>query len=88
MREVSVISNFFFKLMEDFGLVDISLIILLSTWSNRRVGADSMYKRLDSVLVSVDLLDYELQFRQWVGCGGVSDHYLVYLQILNNESKL
>ena len=56
------LSDFFSKLMDDFGLMDIDMTILLPTWSNRRVGLDNICKHLDRLLVSVDLLDFELHF--------------------------
>ena len=48
--------------MAAFGLVDIAPTILLPTWSNRRVGCDNIFKRLDRLLVSADLLDLDLHF--------------------------
>ena len=73
--------------MENFGLVDIDPSILLPTWSSKRVGADIICKRLDRLLVSADLLDYEFHFCQWVGYGGDSNHQSVFLQILNIDLK-
>ena len=32
-------------------------------------------------------MDYDLHFRQWIGCGGDSDHHPVYFQILNSDIK-
>ena len=69
--------------MDSFGLVDISPSVIVPTWSNRRVGIDNISKRLDRLFISADLLDLDLHFRQWVGCGGDSDHQPVFLQILN-----
>ena len=74
--------------MENFGLVDIDPTVMLPTWSNRRVGEDSICKRLDRFLVSANLLDHDFFFRQWVGCGGDSDHQPVFLQILNRGIQL
>lgn len=70
-----------------FGLVDIAPAVLLPTWSNRRVGCDNICKRLDRLLVSADLLDLDFYFRQWVECGGDSDHHPVFLHISNGENK-
>ena len=58
------LSDFFTKAMENFGLVDIDPSVMLPTWSNRRVGDDSICKRLDRLLVLVDLLAHDFLFRQ------------------------
>ena len=68
------LSSFFSGNLDAFGLVDIALSVIVPTWSNRRVGIDNISKRLDRLLVLADLLDLDLHFRQWVGCGGDSDH--------------
>ena len=75
--------DFFIKSLETFGLVDIVPSVMLPTWTNRRVGTESICKRLDRFLVSTDLLDPDFFYRQWVGCGGDSNHQPVFLQILN-----
>ena len=43
---------------------------------------------MDRFLVSNDLLDLDFFYRQWVGCGGDSDHQPVFLQILNRGIQL
>ena len=82
------LSDFFAKNLDYHGLVDIVPNVILPTWTNRRVGRDNMCKRLDRLVVSVDLQEFELCFRQWVGCGGYSDHHSVFLQILGHDKKL
>ena len=69
------------------GLVDIVPHVLVPTWSNKRVGNENICKRLDRLLVSVDFLDLDLHLRQWVGCGGDSDHQPAFLQLLSNNPK-
>ena len=83
---IDCLSNYFSKKMDDYGLVDIVLSVLLPTWSNRRVEIHNICKRLDRLMVSVDLLDFELYFLQWVGWGE-SDHQPVVLQILNQDKN-
>ena len=39
------------------------------------------------MLISGNLLDSNLHFRQWVGCGGDSDHQPILLQILNDDIR-
>ena len=60
---VVFLSDFFTRLMDAFGLVDLVPSIILPTWSNRRVGCENICKRLDRVLISAKLLDSNLHFR-------------------------
>ena len=83
---VDPLSDFLSRQLDGLGLVDIAPAFFLPTWSNRRIGNENICKRLDQLLISVDLLDCDFYFRQWVGCGGVSDHRLVFLQVANNDT--
>ena len=85
---IDCLSDFFSKILDDHGLVDILPNVTLPTWNNRRVGSENVSKRLDRLMISVDLPEYELCFRQWVECGGESDHHPVFLQILGHDNKL
>ena len=82
------LSTFFSGKMDGFGIVDVAPSVIVPTWSNRRVGIDNISKILDRLLVSADLLDLDLHIRQWVGCGGDSDHQPIFLQILSDNIKL
>ena len=77
--EVMVCRTFFSKILDDHGLVDIAPNVILPTWTNRRVGSDNICKRLDRLMISTDLLDHDLCFHQWVGCGGDSYHHPIFL---------
>ena len=68
--------------------MDIAPSVVLPTWNNRRDGCENICKRLDILLISVDLLEFNLCFHQWVGCGGESDHQPVFLQILGHDKIL
>ena len=72
------LSEFFAKILDDHGLVDIVLNVILPTWTNRRVGSENICKCLDRLMIFVDLLEFELCFCQWVGCGGDSNHHPVF----------
>ena len=61
---VDVLSDFFFNLLDGLGLVDITPLVSIPTWSNRRVGVESISKRLDILLLSADFLDRDLCFKQ------------------------
>ena len=72
--KVDSLSDFFSRQLDVLGLVDLTPSVLLATWYNRRFGGENICKRLDRLLILVDLLDCDLHFHQWVGCGGDSDH--------------
>jgi hypothetical protein len=52
------------------------------------VGEDSLEKNLDRFLISENLMDFPLQFRQWVASGGESDHFPIWLEIAGGPNKL
>ena len=84
---VDVLSDFFIHLLEGLGLIDITPLESRPTWSNRRIVSESIYKRLDRILLSADFLDSAFLLRQWIACGGDLDHQPVFLQILPSSPK-
>ena len=60
---LDVLTDFFINHLEGLSLVDIVHVVTLPTWSNHRVGPESICKRLDQLLISADLLDDDLHFR-------------------------
>ena len=57
------LSNFFTKSLEEFGLVDVVPSVMLPTWTNRRVGAENICKRLDRIMLSANMLDFDFFFK-------------------------
>ena len=84
---MDVLTDFFTHLFEGLGLIDITPLDSRPTWSNCRIGSESICKRLDRILLLADFLDSAFLLRQWIGCGGDSDHQPVFLQILPSSSK-
>ena len=82
------LSDFFTKLLAGLGLIDIAPMALIPTWSNRRIGFDSICKRLDRLLLSMDFLDRDFILKQWIGLGGNLDHQPVFLQISSSTSNM
>ena len=82
------LSDFFTKILENYGLVDIIPTVMIPTWTNRRTDNEIICKRLDRFLLSVDMLDFEYFYRQWVASGGDSDHQPIFLQIHNRGFQL
>jgi hypothetical protein len=69
------------------GLLDIAPTKLCPTWRNKRLGEDHIAKRIDCFLISTYLVESPLLFRQWVGSGGESDHYPIFLEVAGNTRK-
>ena len=63
------------------GLLDIDLVKLKPTWRNNRSGDARVAKRFDRFLVAEQLVDRFFLVRQWVGSGGLSDHFPIFLEI-------
>ena len=61
--KVDSLTDYFVRMMDGFGLVDLVSSVILPTWTNRRVGCENICKRLDRVLISANLLDSKLHFR-------------------------
>lgn len=60
---------------------------ILPTWRNRRTCEDALARRLDQFIIKAHLLANLDKIRQWVGCGGISDHSSIYLDIMNTNYK-
>jgi hypothetical protein len=71
----------------ELGLLDITPIKLSPTWRNKRIGEDYIAKRLDHFLISENLVESPLLFRQWVGSGGESDHHPIFLEVAGRSKK-
>jgi hypothetical protein len=51
------------------------------TWRNNRVGAERIAKHIDHFLVSEALIESQFHLRKWVGSGGESDHFPIFLEL-------
>lgn len=60
---------------------------LTPTWSNKRIGVASLARRLDRFLIKEHLLEQGYTYRQWVGSGGLSDHFPIHLEICGIINK-
>ena len=59
---IDCLSDFFSKFLDDYGPVDIFPNVNLPTWNNRRVRSENVSKRLDRLLIFVDLLNMSFAF--------------------------
>jgi hypothetical protein len=70
------------------GFIDIAPVKLLPTWRNLRIGEAQVAKILDRFLITESLSLLPLQFRQWIGSGGDSDHSPVWLTFEEGPKNL
>jgi hypothetical protein len=80
-------SDYFNHKLGEVGSLYISHAKLCPTWRNKRLGEDYISKRLDRFLLSTNLVESPLFFRQWVGSGGESDHHPIYLEVEGRSKK-
>jgi exonuclease III len=68
--------SFFSHLLATNGLIDIVPTKLIPTWRNLRTEKSHVAKKLDRFLVTETISLLPLQFLQWIGSGGDSNHSL------------
>ena len=73
------LSDFFTKLLDDHGLMDIVPSLISPTWTNRRVGSENICKRLDRMLISEDLLEFGFCLHQWCNVPGFDPVCMMYI---------
>ena len=75
------LARFFVHKLMMQGLLDIEPVKLKPTWRNKRCGNARVAKRIDRFLVAERLVDSLFLVRQWVGSGGLSDHFPIFLEV-------
>lgn len=81
------LADFFIRSFVRNVLVELAPQKLNATWRNQRAGENRVAKRLDRFLVSERLTDSLSLLRQWVGCGGISDHSPIFLELKGGTTK-
>eukprot|EP00253_Pinus_taeda_P032275 PITA_32275 len=79
--------EYFEHLMDNNNLMNIDSAKIQPTWQNRRIGEDALAKRLDRFIIKAPLVERLDIIRQWVGSGGISNHFPIYLEIMNSNYK-
>jgi len=87
MAQVDSITGYMTDLLERHNLIDVPMHKPLPTWRNRRIGEATLARRLDRFLMEGTLIQQLHFYKQWVGIGGVSDYYPIYLEILGPHKK-
>eukprot|EP00253_Pinus_taeda_P035172 PITA_35172 len=74
-------------LLERHDLIDVPMIKILPTWRNRRIGEAALARRLDRFIMKGTMFRQLHLYKQWVGSGGISDHYPIYLELSGPNKK-
>ena len=74
-------AGYFVQNIVEKGWLDIEPVKLKPTWRNNRSGDARMAKRIDRFLMAEQLMDRFFHVRQWVGSGGLSDHFPIFFEI-------
>ena len=82
-----ILSNYFSQKLIERNWLDNEPVKLKPTWHNTRCGDGRVAKRLDHFLISELMLDQQHYMRQWVGCGGCSDHLPIFLKYRNGPVR-
>jgi len=78
---VDTLTDFFTHKLMDMNLIDVEPISIKPTWRNMRSGESRVAKRLDRFLVADSLVDRQFFLRQWIGSGGQSDHFPIFMEL-------
>eukprot|EP00253_Pinus_taeda_P025127 PITA_25127 len=81
------LSDFFLKAFQTHNLIDVNIIKAKPTWRNRITEEERIAKRLDRFLINELLASYIPLFRQWVGEGGNSNHFPIFLEFSKTPPK-
>ena len=84
---VDPLAYFFQNLLQILKLVGLDPHNPKSSWTNRRTGKDRIAKRLYRFMVGGNLLEYDLQFKEWVDSEGDSYHQPIFLKVSRNPQK-
>jgi hypothetical protein len=77
---VDPLAGYFGQKLVDCKLIDLEPTLLKPTWRNNRVGEDGVAKRMDHFLIADSFLEKQLTMKQWIGSGGISDHYPIFFE--------
>lgn len=84
---VDILSDYFIQKLGGRNLIDLEPVKLKPTWRNNSAGEHRVAKRLDCFLISEQLVESNLNVRQWIGSGGASDHFPIFLKFQEGRVK-
>lgn len=85
--QIDPITGYMTDLLERHDLIDVPMIKILPTWRNRRIGEAALARRLDRFIMKGSMFRQIHLYKQWVGFGGISDHYPIYLELSGPNKK-
>jgi hypothetical protein len=75
------LSEYCIQKLDEKVLIDIAPINFIQTWRNKRKREEYIAKIMDRFLVSKNLMESPLSFKQWVGFGGESNHHPIIMEV-------
>ena len=78
-----LLTDYFTHKLVEKNWLDIEPLKIKPTWKNNRCGEGRFAKRLDCFLVIEKMVDMNHSIRQWVGSGGHSNHFPIFLDFRN-----
>eukprot|EP00253_Pinus_taeda_P005582 PITA_05582 len=85
--QIDPITGYMTDLLARHDLIDVPMIKILPTWRNRRIGEVALARRLDRFIMKGSMFRQIHLYKQWVGSGGISDHYPIYLELSGPSKK-
>jgi hypothetical protein len=79
--------DYFSHKLGESGLLNITPTKICPTWRNKRMGEDYITKMLDHFLISGNLVETPIIFKQWVGLRGESNHHPIFLEVAGDSRK-
>jgi len=86
--QVDSLTDTISTLLEKHQWVDIPSARIQYTWSNNCSGDHSLARRLDRFLIKEAFLNSHPHIRQWVGTGGISDHWPIFLELSDTNQRI
>ena len=80
-------TDYFTEKLVERSWLDIEPIKLKATLRNNRCGDGRVAKRMDRFLMAEQVMDMTHYLRQWVGCGELSDHLPIFLELMNGPTQ-
>lgn len=82
-----LLSDYFTRNLVERNWLDVEPCVLKPVCKNNRCREGRVAKRLDRFLVTKKIVDNHHFIRQWVGKGGHSDHFPIFLEFKNGPVK-
>jgi hypothetical protein len=81
------LEGFFVNLLEALHLVDLKTWKIIPTWRNGNKGDEWISKHLDRFLIHESLVEGPWSLKSWVGIGGHSYHFPIFMKMDPKECK-